>query len=213
MSDSEVPPATAAAAASGRGPEQDERPRPRERILVAAGVLFGRSGVRAVGVDTIITTAQVAKASLYHHFPSKDDLVVAWLRSEPPRWIDRVTAATAAKGGAAVDRLLGFFDAVAVEIERPDFHGCPYLNTAAEFHDGPGSVRAVVVDYLEEVEAHLCGLATDAGSRDPGGLGAELRLLVAGAMASSQGLGRPSGADGAARVARVLIEEACGPRP
>ena len=170
---------------SARGPE----PPPRERILAAAGELFGRSGVRAVGVDAIISTAQVAKASFYYHFPSKDDLVATWLRSDQARWVDRVRVYAERRADDAESRLVGFFDALADEIDRPDFPGCPYLNTAAELREAPSAIRTVVVDYLDEVQEYLHGLVGQAGLADADQLAAALRLLVAGAMSCSLGLG------------------------
>jgi hypothetical protein len=62
-----------------------ERAAPRERILGAASELFTRQGVGATGVDSLIETAGVAKATFYRHFPSKDDLIIAWLRDPRTR--------------------------------------------------------------------------------------------------------------------------------
>ena len=71
--------------------EEGQVDRPRDRIVGAAAELFYRKGIRATGVDTLIEQADVAKSTFYRHFRSKDELIVAWLRSSQARWIDAVT--------------------------------------------------------------------------------------------------------------------------
>jgi AcrR family transcriptional regulator len=157
---------------------------PRERILAAAAELFADSGIRAVGVDAIIARAGVAKASFYRHFPSKVELVVAWLRSPAARWLDPVMEAVADRSSSADDRLDRFLAVLGEVVSEPGFPGCAYLNTAAELHDAPPQVREVVVGFALELRDRLTDLVADAGVDDPT-LVAELRLAVAGAMATT----------------------------
>ena len=168
----------------GAPPEAAAQLGPRDRILQAASDLFYRQGIRAVGVDAIIASARVAKASFYHHFQSKDDLVVAWLQSENARWLDRVAAETERRTEDPAERLLVFFDVVEELIEQPDFRGCPYLNTAAELRGDAGSARDVAGAFVLEVDTYLVSLAKAAGVRSPEELGRALHLLIAGASPS-----------------------------
>lgn len=183
-------------------------PGPRERILHAASELFYRQGIRAVGVDAIIASARVAKASFYHHFQSKDDLVVAWLRSEDARWLDRVAAETERRTQDPGERLLVFFDVVEELIEDPDFRGCPYLNTAAELRNETGPARDVAAEFVAEVITYLVSLAEAAGLRSPEHVGRELHVVLAGAFAATVATRDPSSVASARRAALVLIAAA-----
>jgi AcrR family transcriptional regulator len=154
----------------------------RDRLLAAASELFHRNGVQATGVDSVIEAADVAKATFYRHFPSKDDLVVAWLRDRRARWFDRVRARAEADGAPPAEVIPLFFEAVAEWLETEDFRGCPYLNTAAEFTDAVHPTRPVIREYLQEIEDYLAGVAAAAGYRDPRLLAIELQTLLAGAI-------------------------------
>ena len=110
----------------------------RDRLLTAATQLFADAGVQATGVDAIIESAGVAKATFYRHFPSKDDLVVAWLRDPRTRWFDRVRAKAKASSVDPRDEVLLFFEAVAEWLEDDGYRGCAYLNSSVEDH-GPGA--------------------------------------------------------------------------
>src|SRR5437879_12636163 len=83
----------------------------RERILETAYELFSHRGIRDVGVDEIIQRAGVAKATLYRHFPSKDDLVIAFLELRERRWsLEFVAAETKRRGVTPEEQRLGHFD-------------------------------------------------------------------------------------------------------
>jgi AcrR family transcriptional regulator len=156
----------------------------RERLVAAASRLFHGAGIQATGVDTIIAEAGVAKATFYRHFPSKADLVVAWLRDPRARWLDRVKAQVEARAagrppGAAIPL---FFEALAEWLEAEGYRGCPYLNTSVEITDPAHPARAVVVDYLQEVEDHLAGVLAAAGYGDSRALAMDLQTLAAGSI-------------------------------
>src|SRR5215831_4863572 len=105
----------------------------RERILTTARESFYREGIRAVGVDTLIARSGVAKMSFYRSFPSKDDLVRAYLESEAEdywRWWDEVTGSC---GQAPRKQLRALFTATAAHAAAPEFRGCPFGNTLVEF--------------------------------------------------------------------------------
>jgi AcrR family transcriptional regulator len=161
------------------------RPAPasaRDRLLVAASDLFQEKGIQATGVDALIGAAGVAKATFYRHFPSKDDLIVAWLRGPRARWLDRVRAEAEATGAEGLELVGLFFDALGSWLEDEDYRGCPYLNTAIEITEPRHPARGVAVDYLQEVEDYLAGLVAAAGYRHAPALGAEVQTLVAGSI-------------------------------
>lgn len=178
---------------------------PRERILGTATELFYRDGYRAVGVDTVIERSGVAKATLYRHFPSKDDLIVAYLERSNERFWDWFDSAIATVEEPRT-KLLALFEATGSQALAPSCLGCAFQATAAEFPDAqhPGHVLARA--HKEQVLARLGELAREAGAGRPEQLAAELMLLMDGAFASARMFGSsgPAGSVGAA--AATLID-------
>ncbi len=159
-----------------------------DHILSAAGALFYREGIRAVGIDRIIDEAKVAKATLYRHFPSKDHLVAAYLEARHERVIqslhDVISAQTSTR-----DQIQLIFERLYEKADSQDFRGCAFALAVAEHGDSEkvasvarthkAMVRDVFVSVLakegiasERVAAHLAllyegALATVAVGRDP----------------------------------------------
>lgn len=179
-------------------------PTPRERILETAHALFYAHGIRAVGVDAIIAQSGVAKATFYKHFPSKDDLVVAYLDRVDEAWLGALQAAATAAGPEPRDQLAGMFDALVSACRREGFHGCAFINTAAEAAPGT-EIHARTVAHKQAVRDWVCGLAAASGAQDPGELARELTLLLDGGLAAGVLDGDPAAADAARRAARTII--------
>jgi AcrR family transcriptional regulator len=158
---------------------------PRDRILKAASDLFSRRGIRATGVDGLIKKAGVAKATFYRHFPSKDDLIVAWLLDERTRWFDRVRRIAEETANSPDELVPALFDAVAAWLEADDYRGCPYLNTAAEIVNPAHPARQALQDYLSEIEAYLERALAARGYVHAAALAAEIQTLLAGGTSLS----------------------------
>ena len=132
----------------------------RERLLAAAYELFTRSGVRAIGVDTITGTADVAKMTLYRNFNSKSDLALAYLDLREERWVQGwLQAETQARATSPAGQLLAMFDIFTEWFERDDFEGCPFIRSLLEFEDRGDRVRQACVEHLARIRAYLCELA------------------------------------------------------
>jgi AcrR family transcriptional regulator len=181
---------------------------PRDRILSAASRLFSESGVRATGVDTLIASAGVAKATFYRHFPSKDDLIVAWLEDPRTRWFEGVRARAEAKASTPAEVIPAFFDALADWLEAGDFKGCPYLNTAVELGDPDHRATRVVRSYLDEIQGYLGEILTADGYRDTAGLASELQMLLAGSISLGVAHRSSSFATSARSAAMRLLADA-----
>ena len=177
----------------------------RERILEVAFRLFYASGIRAVGVDTVIAESGVAKATLYKHFPSKDDLVLAYLEKADLAWREKLHAAARAAGDDPRAQLVGLFDALASSCRSDGYHGCPFINTAAEAAAG-SAVHARTVEHKTTVRAWICGLAQAAGATDPDALAFALTLLLDGALAAGVLDADPRVAASAKESARRLVD-------
>lgn len=181
-----------------------------EHLLKAAGELFYRDGVRAVGIEAVVELAGVNKMSLYRQFSSKDDLAVAYLKRRDERFFQRFDASIAKHPGEPVKQLLQYFDDLARYASVPGYRGCPFVNVAAEFSDPSHPTRRVVAENKSKLIARLTALADAAGAADPAALADELTLLVEGVYAASQTIEPGCGPIAAApRMAKLLIEAAC----
>jgi AcrR family transcriptional regulator len=153
----------------------------RDRILQAASHLFSRDGIRATGVDALIHEAQVAKATFYRHFPSKDELVTAWLQGQDARWIDWVAGQQARRASPPLQRLVEFWDVLGEWMEEHSFLGCPYIMALIEIRDPDHPARREVRSYVDEVESYLARTAKEAKLPEPEELGRRLRVIAMGA--------------------------------
>jgi AcrR family transcriptional regulator len=184
----------------------------RLRVLDAAAELFYARGIRGVGLDTVIAASGVAKATLYAHFPTKEDLVLAYLDRADEAWQGKLHAAADAAGRTPRAQLVGLFDALTEACARTGFRGCAFLNAAAESLAGT-PVHAATVAHKDAVRAWVTGLAAAAGAADPAALGRELTLVLDGALAAGALLVQPDIAEQAAAAARTLVAAACPPSP
>ncbi len=154
---------------------------PRERLLRTASELFYREGIHAVGVDRIIAEAGVTRATFYRHFPSKEDLVEAYLGVE-----DANIRGALAGAEAVVDdpgALLGVVvEGLAEDIARHHTRGCPFINAAAEYPDAASGVRRAVAQHRGWFRGELERLLTAAGAAEPAAAAGELVLLRDAAM-------------------------------
>ena len=170
----------------------DERGTPsvRERILETAATLFYQEGVRAVGVDLVVERSGVAKTSLYRHFATKDDLVVAFLEGEDAEyWRDWDRVAASGKGDADAE-LQALLRWIARHIVEPKYRGCPFLNVATEFPAPTHPARAVATRNKIELHRRLSVLAKKIGASKPSQLADQLVLLIDGAYVNGQLLGK-----------------------
>jgi AcrR family transcriptional regulator len=159
-----------------------EQATPRERILEVAYALFSRAAVRAVGVDEVVDRAGVAKATLYRHFPTKDDLVVAFLALREERFTRNFLEAEVEQRAEAPEgRLLAIFEVFDDWFNRDDFEACSFINVLLELgREHPAG--AASIRHLEHVRAFPERLAREAGLRDPSSFACAWHILMKGAI-------------------------------
>ncbi|MDT7594166.1 MAG: hypothetical protein QOH45_3697 [Pseudonocardiales bacterium] len=136
------------------GPRRSEA---RERLLATASALFYREGIRAVGVERILAEAPATRATLYRHFPSKEDLVVAYLRGVDTD-IRAGTQAAIEAAPSPADALRAIGTAVADALAEPEFRGCAFLKAAAEYPDPDDRVHQAVLEHRAWYAATLTEL-------------------------------------------------------
>ncbi len=180
-------------------------PGARERILNSSYELFSRRGIRDVGIDELIQRADVAKATLYKHFASKDELVLAFLRLREQRWTrDFVEAEAHRRGATPEQRLLAIFDVFDEWFRREDFEACSFitvlLEMGAEHPAGDASVR-----HLDEVRSLVSRLAHEAGLRDFDSFARSWHILMAGSIVAAAE-GDCEAAKRSQTMARALID-------
>ncbi len=184
------------------------QPSARERLLDTAFRLFYAHGPRGVGIDTVIAQAGVAKATFYKHFPRKDDLVLAYLDKVDQAWFGGLRAAAREAGEGPRDQLVGMFDALTTACRRDGYHGCAFINTAAEADAGT-NVHARTVEHKNAVRAWVTDLARQAGAREPEVLARQLTLLLDGGLAAGVLDADPLTPTAAKAAAQVLVAAAC----
>jgi len=163
----------------------DLAPSPRERILNTAYDLFSRRGIRGVGVDEVIERAGVAKATLYYHFPSKDDLVLAFLDLREQRWThDWVKAEARRRGKTPEQQLLGIFDAFDEWFHRADFEACSFISVLLEMGPQHPAGQASIA-HLQNIRSIIQGLAEEAHLDDPESFARSWHILMKGAIISA----------------------------
>jgi AcrR family transcriptional regulator len=184
------------------------RPEPtvRDRILDASYELFSRRGIRDVGINEIILRAGIAKATLYAHFASKDDLVVAFLERRERRWtVDWIEAEAKRRGGTPEEQLLAIFDVFDEWFRREDYEGCSFINTLLEMRAqhpaGKASIR-----HLENIRSLVRRLAVEAGLPDAESFARAFQILMKGSIVSAAE-NDPDAARTAQAVARSLIDQ------
>ena len=176
----------------------------RERLLDAADRLFYQEGVGAVGIDRVLAEADAAKASLYQHFGSKDQLVASYLER-------RVTDARASIEAYLADtppsqRAVKFFDWVVEWAESKDFRGCPLQHTVSELTDATHPARTIAHDQRSWFSDRFLEWTKAAGLKDAKATARALMVLFDGAIAGSEVDG-PQRASDARWLARKLLAD------
>ncbi|MET0813129.1 MAG: helix-turn-helix domain-containing protein [Microbacterium sp.] len=183
------------------------RPAPaRQRLLDAATDLFYREGIHSVGVDRIIETAGVTRATMYKQFAGKEGLVLAYLEGED-RGLREMFAAAAAASDDADVLLELVVDGISGDIRDRHTRGCPFINAAAEYPD-EGPVRELIARHREWFRGTLEQLAAGAGLREPTEVAASLVLLRDAALVGGYLDGQARVAPAFARTARGVISAA-----
>lgn len=179
----------------------------RERIVRTAYELFRRDGVTAVGVDRIVAEAGVAKTTLYRHFRSKDDLVVAVLERHEELWTSGwIEREVERRATSPHERIPVVIDVFCEWLRDEDYEGCLFINSLLEIHGRSDLIRGRSIAAIENVHALLTRFATEAGARDPVGFAHQIHVLIRGAIVAAVE-GRFDAVEHACSLARGLWEQ------
>jgi AcrR family transcriptional regulator len=157
-----------------------DKAKTEQRLLAAARELFYDDGICATGVSAVAERAGVTKMTLYAHFPSKDDLVAAYLEESDRRWWEFLEERLSDYGDSR-DRLMAVCDAYREYFTAREMRGCAFVNCAAEFPDPDHPARRVIGRHKAGVRGRLRDLAAEAGAEDPATLAERLFVVLEGA--------------------------------
>ncbi len=175
----------------------------RERLVHAAIELVYLHGFQALGVDQVIARAGVSKTTFYKHFECRDDLLVAAIHMRNQWEMKSVHAAVERLAGDDPRaQLLAIFDVLDYWFNSPDYHGCQFLNAAAEFPNPHDPVHAVAADYKRKHRDGYREQATAAGVADAEAFADQFAALIEGTLVLRQIHGR----NDAARVVKPAAE-------
>jgi AcrR family transcriptional regulator len=178
---------------------------PRSRILAAAGELFYRHGIRAVGVESIAEAAGTNKMTLYRHFPSKDELVAEYLRQEAGKadgWWARLEAEYP---GDPLAQVRAWLAGISAHVADCNQRGCALANAAVELPEKDHPARAVIEECKRRKRDALVRLCDRAGLSEPAMLADEFLLLIEGARVTAQSMGADGLGPRLVRMSEALI--------
>jgi AcrR family transcriptional regulator len=172
----------------------------QERILQTTDRLFYQQGIRAVGVDTVAAEVGISKRTLYNYYPSKDELIAAYL--------SRRFRPLPLTGEPAAEQILADFDRLERSFSDERFRGCPFVNAVAELKEPGHAANRIAVAFKDARRAWFRELLARLDVADPEGLATQLMLLVDGAIASAVVRGDPTMARAARAAAATLLTAA-----
>ena len=177
----------------------------RERILQAAYELFSQNGIHAVGIDRIISRSGVAKMSLYRHFRSKEELVLAFMKQREALWTRQwLEAEITAMGERPTDRLLAVFSVFDQWFRKPDFEGCSFINVLLESTTN-SPIHHAAAAHLAEIRMIISEQADQAGLSHPEEFAQVWHFLKKGCIISANE-GNRSAAQQARQAGAILLE-------
>lgn len=180
----------------------------RDHLVDTALNLFSRYGFHATGIDRILSESGVAKMTLYKHFKSKDELILAALRRRDElhrNWFMREVEKLAA---TPRERLVAVFTALENWFQSDEFSGCCFINATAEYGDKDDPIHAAAAEHKRLLRAYVRELAEAAQVKETDALTDQLMLLMEGAIVSAQITGEAAPAQPARAAAEVLVTRA-----
>jgi len=180
----------------------------RDRLVDAALDLFQREGFHATGIDRILARAGVAKMTLYNHFRSKDELILAAVRRADERFRNWFTREVERRAAEPRQRLRMLFEVQGEWHARPEFQGCVFGGAASEYADSDNPIHSACAEHKRLMRHWIRGHCADAGAADPNDLARRLCLLMDGATSQAAVCGARDAALVAGAIAERLLDDA-----
>lgn len=165
-------------------------PSRKEELVDAAMRVFYRHGFHGTGLDMVLQEAGVSRMTLYNHFKSKDELILAALHRRDEQFRDAMLTFVEQHAVDPVDRLLAVFDYHKQWFNSRMFFGCMFINASAEFSNPDDPIRRLAAEHKRTVVRYLRDLCRQAQLRDPETLAEHMGLLLEGAIVTAQIVGQ-----------------------
>ncbi len=185
-------------------------PSRRDELVDAAMRVFYRHGFNASGLESVLQEGGISRMTLYNHFKSKDELIVAALHRRDEIFRNRMMKFVESKAESPRERLLAIFDYHEQWFAGDEFCGCMFINACAEFGDPACDIRQVAAEHKHAIVRYLAQFAQQEGFEDPQHVAEQLNLLLEGAIVSAQVVGqvrdRGAGLGSEAKLAREMAQ-------
>ena len=180
----------------------------RQELIDTAIRLFSEHGFHATGIDRIAEEANVSKKTMYHHFRSKEELILAALKHHDGLFRNFFMKSVNGTSTSPYERLLGIFDVADAWFSDKQFYGCMFINAIGEYSNRETAILEACKSFKTQMKAFVEELVAAAGIPNPAGLAESLSLLLEGAIVTAQVSGQAESSQTAKQAARVLINSA-----
>ncbi|MEM7225762.1 MAG: TetR family transcriptional regulator [Pseudomonadota bacterium] len=183
------------------------RPTKRDELVQKALQAFYRNGFHATGMDMLVAETGISKTSMYKHFRTKEDLILAVLRLRDERFRNWLYRRMEELADTPRGQLIAMFDALEEWFGEPGYKGCMFIKASSEYQDASHPIHGQSADHKRMLERHITALAERAGLSDPGAIARQLLLLKEGAIVTAH-LGHTKDPAQDAKAAAIqLIED------
>jgi len=178
----------------------------REHLIDTAIGLFCEHGYHATGIDLILSEAGVSKKTLYTHFRSKEELIMAALRKYDGLFRNEFMRQVERLGKSPREKLLALFDAAESWFSQQQFFGCMFINVVGEYSQEDSPIREISKQFKRSMRDYIKELCLQAGAGEPDALADQLALIFEGAIVTAQVSGKVDSARTAREIAEKLID-------
>jgi AcrR family transcriptional regulator len=183
----------------------------RDHLVDTALQLFCAHGFHATGIDRVLRESGVAKKTLYNHFNSKNDLIIAALHKRDEDFMAKMRTSVARLApqqdcSPCMARVLAFFDGLHEWFISPGFNGCTFINASAEFPGEDDPIHAACAEHKQRLVQTLEQLLGDMALVDSGLAARQLALLADGAIVNAHTTGDLESAVYAKAAAQRLLQ-------
>jgi AcrR family transcriptional regulator len=184
------------------------RPNKRDELVRKALQVFYRDGFHATGMDKLVVETGVSKTSMYKHFRTKEDLILAALQLRDESFREDFLRRISELSDTPAGQLIASFDALGEWFSEEDYRGCMFIKAGAEFQEEDHPIHKQSAEHKQILLDHFTDLARQAGARDPEHLACQIVLLQEGAIVSAVFLKSCNPAQGAKAAAQILMDNA-----
>ncbi|WP_170763799.1 TetR/AcrR family transcriptional regulator [Ruegeria lacuscaerulensis] len=184
------------------------RPNKRDELVRNALQVFYRDGFHATGMDKLVVETGVSKTSMYKHFRTKEELILAALRLRDENFRNDFMRRIEILADTPAGQLIASFDALGEWFNEDGFRGCMFIKAGAEYQDQDHPIHVQAAEHKRLLLDYFTDLARKAGARDPEKLGCQIMLLQEGAIVTTVLLKTCDAAQDAKAAAQVLLDNA-----